>query len=342
MMKVFEGESANEVWMAAATALLDESQASPQGSQHGMTSEILNGVFVIHDPMQRWVSCRRPALNPAFALAEVVWILNGRDDSKFLNFWNPKLPTYAGTEATYHGAYGLRLRKHLGFDQLERAWRILGANPASRQVVLQIWDSRVDLPDDDGQASARDVPCNVVAMLKVRAGRLHWTQIIRSNDLFLGVPFNFVQFTTIQEVLAGWLGLELGPYSQWSDSLHVYEDHMDDVRATAFGDASLVSGDRFDDSKEISERSFKTLADYMDGIVGGQATGKLLNGLHDLDVGPSYRNIAAVVLADALSRHDDNEGTARAMASCSNSAYRELLGRWVARWKAAGRQKRKA
>ena len=337
-MRVFEGQSANEVWEAAATALRDQSQAVQQDSQHGMTSEILGGVFVIHDPRRRWASCRRPPLNPAFALAEVVWILNGRNDSRFLNFWNRKLPGYSGTGSTFHGAYGRRLRQHLGVDQLERAWQVLQADPTSRQVVLQIWDSRVDLPDDSGQPAARDVPCNVMAMLKVRDGRLHWTQIIRSNDLFLGVPFNFVQFTTLQEVLAGWLGLELGPYSQWSDSLHVYAEHVDAVGATAFGDEIPASDDRFDDPKDVSERSFGVLSDYMDRIVSGEvSSAELLGDLNDLNVGPPYRNIAAVVLADALRRRRDDGGTERALASCSNPVYRALFGRWMQR-KAATEQ----
>ena len=336
-MRVFEGLNANEVWEAAAVALLDESQATQQDSQHGMTSEIIPGAFVIQDPRQRWVSCRRPPMNPAFALAEVVWILNGRNDSKLLNFWNRRLPKYSGTGPTYHGAYGQRLRKHLGFDQLERVWRIFGADPANRQVVLQIWDSGTDLPDENGMSVARDVPCNVMAILKVRDGRLFWTQIIRSNDLFLGVPFNFVQFTTLQEVLAGWLGLELGPYSQWSDSLHLYMDQVDDVRTTAFGDSDALpaSHDRFDDSKEASESAWGILSNYMDRIVSGQSSSAmLLKEMQSLDVGTTYRNIAAVLLADALRRRDDNDGTRQAIESCSNPAYRELFQRWLERQKA--------
>lgn len=331
-MRVFEGHSANDVWEAAAKALLDESQATPQHSQHGMTSEILHGVFVIHDPRQRWVSCRRPPLNPAFALAEVVWILSGRNDSKFLNFWNPKLSEYCGTGSTYHGAYGHRLRKHFGFDQLARALRILNADPANRQVVLQIWDGPRDLPDKDGNPADQDVPCNVMALLKVRDGQLHWTQIIRSNDLFLGVPFNFVQFTTLQEVLAGWLGLGLGSYSQLSDSLHVYEKNVEAIRKTAFGDELHTSNDQFNDSMDVSEKAFGILSGYMNRIVDDRlSSATLLRDLESLNVGRSYRNIAAVVLADALRRRNDDEGTGQAIESCSNPAYRLLFERWMAR-----------
>ena len=45
--------------------------------------------------------------------------------------------------------------------------------------------------------------------------------------MFLGVPHNFVQFTCIQEVLAGWLGVECGSYNQISDSLHVYDHNWE-------------------------------------------------------------------------------------------------------------------
>jgi thymidylate synthase len=116
-----------------------------------------------------------------------------------------------------------RLRKHFGFDQLERAYLALRANEASRQLVLQIWDPRVDLPNEDGSPSSTDVPCNVVAILKVRNRRLEWTQIMRSNDVFRGLPHNIVQFTSLQEIFAGWLGVELGTYNHISDSLHFYK-----------------------------------------------------------------------------------------------------------------------
>src|SRR5439155_956769 len=173
----------------------------------------LHAALSIRDSRQRWVASRFPPLNPPFAIAEVIWIICGRQDSKFLNYFNPKLPNFAGTGPTYYGAYGFRLREHFGVDQLERAYRALHSNKDSRQVVLQIWDPRMDLPTESGEPRAPDVPCNLTAILKVRGGRLEWTQVMRSNDLFRGLPHNIVQFTSLQEVIAGWLGLEPGTYN---------------------------------------------------------------------------------------------------------------------------------
>src|SRR3712207_6365457 len=103
MIRVLEGETANAVWQQAAASLLVGTDARAQSSRAGPTIEVLHTVFTIRDPRQRWVIAREPALNPAFAIAEVVWIVTGRNDAAFLNYWNTQLPLYAGTGHTYHG-----------------------------------------------------------------------------------------------------------------------------------------------------------------------------------------------------------------------------------------------
>ena len=207
-MHVIAGLTADEVWQAAARLLLDPTQAVPQSSRAGDTFEALHVVLELQRPSQRWITSRSPAMNPAFALVEAFWIAAGRRDSGLPTYWNPALPRYCGSGESYHGAYGHRIRHHLGIDQLDRAYSALKSNPDSRQCVLQIWDSTVDLPSADGKPSNQDIPCNLLSIPKVRNGKLEWMQIIRSNDLFLGLPHNIVQFTVLQEMLSGWLGLE--------------------------------------------------------------------------------------------------------------------------------------
>ena len=188
-MRLLEGRTANEAWSKAAAAFLVEGEAQEQASRAGPTREILHAAFAIRNPLERWVLARRPTINPAFAIAETVWILAGRDDSALPNHWNPELPKYTGPGERYHGAYGHRLRRRFGLDQLERAYIALKNKPDSRQVVLQLWDPKIDLPDEEGRPAAQDVPCNVLSMLKVRKGRLEWAQVMCSNDLFRGVPY---------------------------------------------------------------------------------------------------------------------------------------------------------
>jgi len=230
MFSVVDGNSADQVWRRLVALVLDPNKSRSQASRLTPTREVLHVAISVSDPRQRWVVCRQPALNVAFALAEVVWIVNGRRDLAFLKFWNTKLPGYVGSEPKLHGAYGYRLRRHLELDQLERAYQALANESDTRQVVLQIWDSRIDIPNPNGKPASKDIPCNVVSMPKIRAGRLEWLQIVRSNDLFLGVPYNLVQFTSLHEIMAGWLGVEVGTYNQISDSLHIYDSDEEKIR----------------------------------------------------------------------------------------------------------------
>ena len=233
MFSYFEGPTADNVWQQIVEAFRAGDDVLVQPSRGGNTKEILHAAITIDDPRQRWVASRQSPLNIAFAFAELVWIMTGRNDLAFMQAWNKRLPDYVGKGPKLHGAYGYRLRQKGGVDQLTRVYQSLSSNPNTRQAVLQIWDSSVDLPQSDGSPANQDIPCNVLSLLKVRAGKLEWLQVIRSNDLFLGIPYDFVQFTSLQEVMAGWLGIDCGAYHQVSDSLHIYDRDEESVLASA-------------------------------------------------------------------------------------------------------------
>jgi thymidylate synthase len=95
-MHLIDGRTADEVWRKAAARIQGRQGTLQQASRGGDTLELLHTCLVVNQPASRWVLNRRPAINPAFALAEVIWILSGRDDSGFLNFWNPALPGSQG------------------------------------------------------------------------------------------------------------------------------------------------------------------------------------------------------------------------------------------------------
>jgi thymidylate synthase len=331
MQVCFSGKTADEAWQQAADAFRSGEGVIDETSRGGATHELLQVAFKIEDPRQRWVASRVPAMNPAFGLAEVIWIMAGRNDSAFLNYWNPILPKYAGDGETYDGAYGHRLRQRLGLDQFERAYRSLRSNPGTRQVVLQIWDATSDLPKEDGLPSSADIPCNIVSLLKVRGGKLYWTQIIRSNDLFLGVPHNFVQFMTLQEIMSGWLGLEPGPYVQWSDSLHVYED-----RLSSLGIANLsqpvTNTDNLALPKEIFDQSLSTLSSQLNGMLSNAMSASDVRKWAKADDLPRpYQNMLSILSADAARRFGDLAAADEIAAECNNPLLTQLWMRWRSR-----------
>ena len=65
-----------------------------QPSRSGSTVEVLHAAFELDDPRQRWTVSRHPAISPAFAIAELIWILAGKNDAPVVNYWNQQLPTH--------------------------------------------------------------------------------------------------------------------------------------------------------------------------------------------------------------------------------------------------------
>lgn len=330
MPVLFTGKTANDVWRQAATAFTQD-QITLQQGRGGETREIRQAVISISNPRERWVYSRRPALNPAFALAEVIWILAGRKDSAFLTHWNTQLSRYAGSGPYFYGAYGKRLRQGLGFDQLERACHALTGQPNSRQVVLQIWDGRLDFPTSDGTPRSTDIPCNVVSMLKIRDNKLEWSQILRSNDLFLGLPHNIVQFTMLQEVIAGWLGIEVGTYTHFSDSLHVYSRDYDKL-APELGDRHLSNSDQLALSTEESRLTWKRLETLVELLVSGDLQEhEYLQVSEDYDLPPAHQNIACILAAEDARRRAFHEISQQCISNCRNQVYNLLWTNWMNR-----------
>lgn len=293
--------------------------------------ELLHACFELKNPAKRWVTSRVPTLNIAFALAEVVWLVRGRNDAAFLNYFNRELPKFAGSGPTYHGAYGYRLRRSLGIDQLEKAYLALKGQPNSRQIVLQIWDGRKDLPHENGSPVSPDIPCNLVSMIKVREGRLEWSQVMRSNDLFLGWVHNVVQFTCLQEIMAGWLGLPTGSYHHFSDSLHVYErdiHHLQDINSDPFPDYD----ERLDLGKSQSDEAFCSLERLVDKVISSEySSSSLLLEWKGIELPIAYANIACVIICEGLRRRGNKNKIFTVLDQCTNPTYTLLYTRWLNR-----------
>jgi thymidylate synthase len=198
------------------------------------TYELLHQVIEVPDPSKRVLTLYNRAANPIFQMAETVWILSGRGDAEWICHFNSQLQKFLDQDNIkgFHAPYGERLR-HYGkssrfggdspvsedfwVDQFDVVIKELRNDPGSRRAVMLIGNPLFD------HAKSNDRPCNIALSYKVRNGKLHATTFNRSNDMILGLTYtNIVQFTTIQESLAAILGVELGPYIHYSDSLHIY------------------------------------------------------------------------------------------------------------------------
>jgi thymidylate synthase len=78
MPRLYDAETADSAWLAVRNDFVN-GNCNQQTSRLGPTLEISQTCVTLHDPLQRWITVRKPAISPAFAIVEVIWILSGRN-----------------------------------------------------------------------------------------------------------------------------------------------------------------------------------------------------------------------------------------------------------------------
>lgn len=224
-MLVLRADSANELFRASCEAVLAEGNpVEPRGRK---TVEVLGAHLCLTEPRRRLVDLPPVRIpNPAFAVAEAVWILSG-SDQPWIYTYNQRLASFAD-HGRLLGAYGPRLRRWRTssgrvVDQLDHVRRLLAWDPDSRRAVIQLYDPGRDHPDNG------DVPCTLSYRFYLRDRRLHMHTTMRSQDAWLGFCYDIFTATLIHELLAGWLGAVVGEYHHHIDSLHLYSNHLADA-----------------------------------------------------------------------------------------------------------------
>jgi len=109
-------------------------------------------------------------------------------------------------------------------DQIARIIHTLKTNPTDRRMVLTAFNvgelDQMALP-----------PCHMFAQFYVSLQRkeLSCQVYIRSNDLFLGLPFNIASYALLTHMLAQVTGYEPGELIITIGDAHVYNTHVDAV-----------------------------------------------------------------------------------------------------------------
>lgn len=177
-------------------------------------------------------------LFPATAAAEVAWMLMGTQDASFMlrhakvvweKFVEPDWvdPAVPAVKA----AYGYRWRRHFGRDQIGLALEALAKNPSDRRVWVSAWDPA---SDGLGAAGQLNVPCPVGFSLSIAKGRLNCSLVLRSSDVFVGLPYDVMGQSMLMAVLAAQLGVGLGFLHVTLAHPHLYDSHY------GFAEESLV------------------------------------------------------------------------------------------------------
>lgn len=186
---------------------------------------------------------------PRSAAAEVAWYLQGTQDAGFIRKYAPLWDKFVeaiqvpdaeldrqgaakflklGEEGfEFQGvkaAYGYRWRRHFGRDQVGLAVEALRRDPSDRRCLVSAWD-----PAEDGLGALgqRNVPCHASFTFSMLEGELHSSIVLRSSDVFVGLPYDVMGHALLMDAVARELGATPGVMHVTLAHAHLYESHWE-------------------------------------------------------------------------------------------------------------------
>jgi thymidylate synthase len=165
----------------------------------------------------------RRKLGYKFMAAEAAWILSGRNDVLTIAPYSKDIAKFSDDGATFFGAYGPKI-----CDQIPYVVAALHNDINTRQAVMTTWR--------ENPPATKDVPCTISLQFLVRHNLLHCVASMRSSDLWLGHPYDIVNFSAVSFAILLQLNnlqddrVELGNLFLTCGSKHIYERNEADVK----------------------------------------------------------------------------------------------------------------
>lgn len=183
-----------------------------------VVGEFLNAITVLSDPTRNIVKSDLRKMPIRYAVGELLWYLSGNNHlseiQKFTSAWD----RMSDDGDLVNSNYGNKIKYFYGFDQWEHTKQLLTKDPNSRQAIIHIKDAR-----DYIENPTKDVPCTIALQFMLRENKLNLTTFMRSNDIWMGFPYDVFQFTCLQILMSMELGVGIGEYTHIAGSLHLYE-----------------------------------------------------------------------------------------------------------------------
>ena len=173
---------------------------------------------------------------------ELLWFLKGDTNIKYLNdngvsIWNE----WATATGELGPVYGAQWRNWKGlegesYDQVTALIAGIKNNPDSRRHIISGWNV-ADLPDEtkspqENVANGKMAlpPCHLLYQWYVADGKLSGSLYIRSNDLFLGNPYNTCSLAIFTHMIAQQCDLEVGEIIISIGDCHLYSNHFEQAK----------------------------------------------------------------------------------------------------------------
>jgi len=172
---------------------------------------------------------------------ELLWFLRGETNTRYLRengvtIWDE----WANEQGDLGPVYGYQWRnwptpdgRHI--DQIARVMEQLKSRPHSRRIMVTAMNI-ADFPEESlspEQNVARGkmalAPCHAFFQFYVADGRLSCLLYCRSQDVFLGTPFNWAGYALLTHMVAEQSGFEAGELVWTGGDCHLYRNHASQV-----------------------------------------------------------------------------------------------------------------
>lgn len=190
-------------------------------SEHG-TRELRNVMVTISDLANPITNARNISLS--YLCGELLWYTCSSNDVSFISRFAKKWSDITDDGNTSNSAYGYIIAKKHGFHQLKKVIKLLEKDRYSRRAIINF-----NVPNNK-KIETKDEICTIALQFLIRNDKLHCTAMMRSNDFYTGMPYDIAFFVSLQKMIAKKLNVEVGEYTHFVTSLHLYDANVDKLK----------------------------------------------------------------------------------------------------------------
>lgn len=213
-----------------------------KGDRTGTGTRSVFGRQIRYDLSQGFPLLTTKKLHIKSIAYELLWFLRGDTNIQFLkengvSIWDE----WATGDGELGPVYGAQWRRWSGsdgevYDQVQALIDGLRNNPNSRRHIISGWnvaelpDERMS-PQENVEAGRMALPpCHAFYQFYVANNALSASLYIRSNDLFLGHPYNTASLALLTHMLAQQCDLDVGEIIISIGDAHIYANHFEQVQ----------------------------------------------------------------------------------------------------------------